>query len=60
MAKKCEAGRCLDPLKDLKINDMDYVSMLKEMKEMEDSMEQYGCIQCPAFEKHVSLSSFFT
>lgn len=61
LVKKCEVGRYLDPVKDLKINDIDYVHMLNERKGLECSIQLEECIQCPAFEDHVRLghNSYF-
>ena len=44
----------LDPMRDLKLNDMQYVEMREEKEQFESTMPLYRCINCPDFEQHVS------
>ncbi len=50
----------LDPMKDLKINDMGYVDMYEEKKSFESAVMSYKCIQCPQFNQHVCHYCIFT
>ena len=43
----------LNPVKDLHVMDLDFVSSWKEMKELEKKMNNYSCVCCPNFKEHV-------
>ena len=46
----------VDPVRDLKITDMEFVQMKEEKEQFEAALEYYSCKRCPEFEQHVRLS----
>ena len=46
----------LDPVKDLKMGNLDFVEMKQEKERFEGTLEHYSCIRCYQFKEHVSAS----
>ena len=46
----------LDPVNDLRINNMEFVELKEEMNKLEGTMQHYNCTHCPHFSEHVSTS----
>lgn len=44
----------LDPVKDLKMNTMEFIELKRDKEQFENTMEHYSCIRCPQFVEHVS------
>lgn len=47
----------LDPMRDLKINDMEYVELREKRVILESMVTSYDCVHCPLFERHVSIAA---
>ena len=45
--------KLLDPVKDLKMSDIDYVTTKEEFTVVEQTMNCYTCVTCPKFSEHV-------
>ena len=45
----------LHPIKDLGFNDIDFVDKYKRLKNIEEKLSSYKCLDCPSFDEHVSL-----
>ena len=43
----------LDPVRDLKLSNMEFVEMREEREQFEATLQHYSCKRCPEFEKHV-------
>ena len=50
---------CLDPMKDLKVNTMEYMELKDEKYRLEKTMCYYDCVRCPDFDDHVSKMFYF-
>ena len=50
----------VDPMKDLKKTDLDYVSAREELSVVEETMNSYSCVACPDFVEHVSIKFICT
>ena len=44
----------LDPVNNLRINNMEFVKMKEEKDKLEGTMEHYDSTHCPQFTEHVS------
>lgn len=49
----------LDPVKDMRVNNMEIVALIKELRECENTALQRDCNKCPEFDKHVSVCPQF-
>lgn len=45
----------LDPVRDLKLNDLQFVKLRDDCQQLATTMTHYSCSQCPLFTQHVSL-----
>lgn len=43
----------MDPVRDLKITDMEFVQMKEEKEQFVAALEYHSCKRCPEFEQHV-------
>ena len=43
----------LDPVKDLKLNDLQFVGLRDDCQRVEATMSHFSCLECPQFEQHV-------
>ncbi len=43
----------LDPMKNFKIKDMQYIENMDRKRMLEGTLESYECVLCPQFEEHV-------
>ena len=55
LVKEHDGGQLMDPVRYLRVNDMDCVNYLSELKEMELAVVEYECTKCPSFDKHVCV-----
>lgn len=53
--QECGSKGILDPVHDLKVNDIDCVKFIDELKKLEEAVVEYKCTKCPEFEKHVCV-----
>ena len=49
----------LEPVKHLRITDMEFVQTRDEREKLESTMDYFSCKRCPQFEEHVSYLSDF-
>ncbi|KAK6195918.1 hypothetical protein SNE40_001245 [Patella caerulea] len=42
----------LDPVKDFRIKDIDYIEQFRSLQFLEESFGEYNCIHCPLFDEH--------
>ena len=45
----------IDPIRDLKINDIDFVDGTKRVKNLEQQITGFQCLQCKKINEHVSI-----
>ena len=45
----------LNPVRDLKVTNMDYVAMGEERLQLEAMVQHHTCVRCPLFKEHVSI-----
>lgn len=46
----------LDPVKDLKLHDIDLVEQFRSLQFIKEEFPQFQCIRCPKLDEHVSIS----
>ena len=46
----------LDPVRDLKLNDLRFVELRDECQLVEATMSHFSCSECPQFDQHVRKS----
>lgn len=52
-----EGLELLDPVKDLKIKELNFVEMMEEKRTVEGTMSYFTCLSCPNFEEHVRIKT---
>lgn len=54
LAEEYRKGCCVvDPIKSLKIGDMEYIERSYKKRKLEDALDSYECTRCPRFKEHV-------
>lgn len=46
----------INPVKDLNLNNIDFIENLKRLEKLESNMLTYSCLECTSFSEHVRFS----
>ncbi len=45
---------CMDPIKDFNLKNLEFAEKFKKKNQLENSLDNYQCLDCPQFIHHVS------